>query len=879
MPRLFRKTWRALTGRERWEDDLDEELRSHVEHRAADLARGGLSLMEAERRARIELGAREAYKEECRRSYGLRWFDEAWQDLRYAVRTLLRAPGFTAVAVLSLALGIGANTAVFGVMDALVLKPLPVKDPERLAFVEPTTHSYPTYRDLRDRNVTFSGLFAYRVAPVGLGNGEATARVWGYLASGNYFDVLGVEPVIGRLFHAADDGAPGASAYAVLSYQCWRSRFNGDPTIAGRTIYLNNRPYTLLGVAPAGFHGTEQFYWPDVWVPMAMQPEIEQASWLESRGTRDCMVAGRLKDGVTPAQAEANLRAIAADLARAYPDTDSGARVRLAKLGLVGETLRRPLEAFVLGVILLSGLVLLAACANLASLVAARGADRGFELAVRVSIGAARGRIVRQLATESLALALAGGAAGCALAAAILRGLAGITSAEVPIHVDAQASGAVFLFGLGAALFSALLFGIAPVRQAFRANANGALRAGRSGMGAGHGRTWPVREILLAGQVALCCVLVTASFVAVIGARRAFEMPIGIEPHSVAVTGFDLGLAKYKESAGLAMQRRALDAASRIPGVITAAFGDAFPLGISQSKNGVYRPDETDFRGERAIMTSRFNVSPGYFAALGVRLVEGRDFSWHDDAKAPPVAVVNRTFARQVIGTEHAVGRHYLAFGSPKTQVEVIGVVDDGKYVTLAEDPKPALFRPALQQYNGTTYLFARSPRPALSVAREMEGAVRALDRNLPQASVGPLENLLDLAYLQSRAAAWCLSAFGVLAVMLAITGIYGLSAYTVSRRVREIGIRVAIGAQPGQVLRAVLGRMGTIVAVGASIGIAGGLICSTVLAHVVERAAPRDPIVLGSVAATMLLAALLSAWGPARRAIAIDPAQSLRSE
>jgi predicted permease len=872
----LRNTWRALRGRARWENDLDEELRSHVEHRAADLARGGVSPAEAERRARLELGARESYKEECRRSYGLRWADETWQDIRYAFRTLHRSPGFSAVAILSLALGIGANMAVFGVLDALVLRPLPVKAPERLVFVEPTTHSYPAYRDLRDRNVTFSDLFAYRVSPIGLGSGDSTTRVWGYLATGNYFDALGIAPLIGRFFHSADDLKPGAAPFAVLSYECWRNRFNADPAIAGRTIYLNNRPYIVTGVAPAGFHGTENIFWPDVWVPMAMQAEIEETPWLEVRFTRDCLVAGRLKPGVSPAQAEANLRAIAAQLGREYPKSDAGTDMRLSKLGLVGQTLRRPMEAFVFGVILLSGLVLLAACANLASLVAARGADRGFELAIRVSIGAARGRIVRQLAMESLLLAAAGGAAACGLAAVLIGAMRNLASSEVPVHVDAQTGSAVLLFGFAAALLSALLFGVAPVRQAFRASTNQALRGGAQASGS-RGRAWPFREAMLAVQVALCCVLVTACFVAVLGARRAFQMPVGIAPRSVAVAGFDLGLAKFSRPAGEEFQRRALDAAARVPGVSAAAFADSFPLGIDQSTTISFRPRETDFRSSNALSVSHYNVSPGFFAAIGTRLLEGRDFTWNDGAKSPRVAIVNRTFTRNVLGTERAVGLYYMA--GPKSPVEVVGVVEDGKYQTITEDPRRALFTPILQQYTGTTYLLARSSRPADAVAREMETAIRGLDRSLPLYSVGPLENTLELAYLQARAAAWCLSAFGVLAVMLAVTGIYGLSAYTVSRRVREIGIRVAIGAQPGQVLRSVLGRMGAIVAVGAIAGIAGGVVSSTILAHVVEQAAPRDPMVLGGVAVTMIVAALLSCWGPARRAISVDPVRSLRSE
>ncbi len=873
----LRATWRALRGRARWENALEEELSSHIEHRAADLTRLGVAPAEAWRRARLELGSSETYKEQCRRAYGLRWADETWQDVCYATRTLRGSPRFTAVAVLSLALGIGANTAVFGLLDALVLRPLPVEAPERLVYIEPMTHSYPAFRDLRSRNMTFQDLFAYRATPIGLGSGKSAARVWGYLVTGNYFDVLGVRPLLGRYFHPGDDARPGADTLAILSYDSWRNRFASDPEIVGRSIDLNGRPYSVIGVAPPGFRGTETIYWPEVWAPMSMEAAIEQNAWLEERATQDCMVAGRLKPGVSAAQAEANLRAVAVELGREYPATDAGRQLRLSKLGLVGRSLRNPTEAFVFGLILLSGIVLLAACANLASLLAARGADRGFELAIRVSIGAARSRIARQLLTESLVLALAGGAGGCVLAAALLQGMGRVSLAELPVRIDASAGARVFLFGFGAALLSALLFGLAPLRQAFGSDPNLALRAGTRSSGA-RGKGWPFRETLLAAQLALCCVLVTACFVAVVGAKRAFEMPVGIRPVGVSIAGFDLGLANYSKSSGASFQRRALDAALQLPGVTAAGFGDGFPLGGDQSNNGVYRFQETEFRASHAIYVSPYNVSPGYLAAVGTRLLAGRDFAWRDGTEAPQVAIVNRAFARQILGTEQGVGL-YFRRGSKAAAVQVVGIVEDGKYKSIAEDARPAMFRPILQNYNGTTYLLARSARAEGAVAREMETAIRALDRNLPLYSVGPMRNLLDIAYFQARAAVWCLGAFGALALMLAVTGIYGLSAYTVSRRVREIGIRVAIGAQSRQILRSVLGRLAAVLTLGAIAGIAGGVACSSLLAHVVEQAAPRDPLVLGGVAVTMLGVALLSGWGPARRAISVDPALSLRNE
>ncbi|MGA3236799.1 MAG: ADOP family duplicated permease [Bryobacteraceae bacterium] len=692
----------------------------------------------------------------------------------------------------------------------------------------------------------------------------------------------GREAAGGPLLSCRRRRQPLASALAVLSFDCWRNRFAADAAIVGRSIRENGRPYTVIGVAPAGFHGTETIYWPDVWVPMAMEAQIEEHDWLQNRNTSDCLVAGRLKPHVTRAQAEANLRAIADDLARAYPRSDAGMEVRLSKLGLAGNALRNPVDAFVFGVIILAAMVLLAACANLASLMTARAADRAFEIAIRVSIGASRGRIVRQLMTESAFLALMGGAAGCALAALILATLSRLRLAEIPVRVNVTADWRVFLFGLAAALASALLFGAAPARQGLRASPNQALRGGASAHKPG--RAWPFRELLLAAQVALCCVLVTACFVAMRGAQRAFQMPVGIQPRGVSVTGFDLGLAQYTQKDGEAFQRRALDAVSQLPGVTAVAFADSFPLGVDQSSSGAFRYGETDFRASRAIRVSHYEVSPGYFRAIGTRLLTGREFTWHDDAKSPLTAIVNQTFARQVLGNQNGVGLYYRVGDLKQPPVQVIGIVEDGKYEGLTEDPRPAIFRPLLQEYSGTTYLLARAAhpedaQPEAVLALQMEQAVQRLDRGLPLYSIGALESLLDVTFFQARAAAWALSGFGLLALMLAVTGIYGLSAYTVSRRVREIGIRVAIGAQPSQVLQSVLGRMAVILGAGALAGIAGGIACTAVLAHVAPQATPRDPMVLAGVAVTMLAVALLSCWAPARRAISVDPIRSLRHE
>lgn len=401
---------RALFKRSQIESELDEELRLHIDRQVETYVTAGMARHDAERRAQLEFGGLDQLKEEYRDALGVRLLDDLWRDVCYAVRTLRRSPGFAATAIISIALGVGANTVVFSVVNALVLKPLPISDPDRVVFVQRVgpfvSHSFPAYRDMRDRNVTFEGLAGYRITMMEVEANDSATHEWGYLATGNYFDLLGVTPAVGRFFHQGEDVVPGASAYAVLSYDYWRTRFGGSTSVIGTTIRINRLPYTVLGVAPPGFYGTEIFYRPNIWVPVSMQAQIEVGNpWLENRNTSNTWVIGRLKPDVSVGQAESNLNAISRQLAREYATHNEGASTKLTRPGLVGDAVGAPARAFAFGVLALAGLVLLTACANLASTLAARGTDRQRELAIRLSIGAGRGRILRQLLTETIVLA------------------------------------------------------------------------------------------------------------------------------------------------------------------------------------------------------------------------------------------------------------------------------------------------------------------------------------------------------------------------------------------------------------------------------------------------------------------------------------------
>lgn len=875
---IFRMRSRALLRRSEAEADLQRELDLHREQLRREAAAEGLPPAAAARAASLRFGSEAAAAEACRDARGVTWVNDFFRDIRLALRGMRRSPAFAVTAVLSLALGVGANAVVFGVFSALLLKPLPIAGADRVFFVNngatQTSISFPAYREVRDRNAVFSSLFAYRLAPMALDQGGVSDREFGLLVTGNYWSALGLKPAAGRFFTPEEDQHPNASPYAVLSYQFWQSRFGGDPGVVGSTVRINGMAYTVTGIAPAGFHGTDTFYWSSIFLPMMMQPQIEGRSWLDNPNDFDAWMGGRLKPGVTVAAAEANLATIATQLARENK-ANEGLRFTLSPMGLAGALLRGPVRAFGTGVLLLALLVLLAACANLAALLSARALDRRQEMAVRLSLGAGRSRLVRQLLTEALVLAALGGAGGSLLAIGLLGALSHWRAPlDFPIHLDVNPDWRVFAFAWGITLVTAALCGAAPVRQAWKTSFAGGLKGGRA---LRLGR-WTGRDLLLPLQLALCALLVSASLVAARGLTQALRAPLGMQPDGAAVIGYDLNLSGYSQAAAPALQQRLLDRVRGIPGVESAAFANSIPLSIDQSSTSVYREGTTDFRPRTSIRSvAYYEIGPGYLHVLGTRLLAGRGFTDHDDAAAPRVAVVNRRLAVLLTGSADAVGKRFLR-GS-HTEVEIVGVVEDGKYSTLTEAPRPAVFWPMAQEYNSTRVLIARSTRPPSDLALAMRDAAHDAAPRLAVYGVGSVRQQLGLVYLPMRAAVVALGAFGLLALMLSFTGIYGMAAYIVSRRVRDIAVRMALGARRAQVLRFLFARIGWLVACGAALGLAGGIAAAGILAGIVYGASPRDPeLILGSVAAIALVA-LAAMAGPARRAIGTDPIRSLRQE
>ena len=805
------------------------------------------------------------------------------QDFRYGLRHLRRSPSFAMTALVTLALGIGANVVAFGVLNAVLLRPLDVPQPARLYNIEQkqdgdNSQSYPDYVDLRSRNRTFSDMAVYRLEDAGLSTGNATYKTWYYKVSGNYFDLLGVNPLLGRLFHESDEHGPNSAPYVVLSEQFWRQKFGADPNIAGSTVEINKHPFTVIGVAPREFHGNDLFIWPDYWMPIVEGRDYETTAFLTGRGNHNVWLLGRLKEGVTEQQATDDLAGIVRDLAKQYPNTDDGLGARLVKPGLMGDVLGGPARSFIAGIMALALLVLLAACTNLASLFAARTADRGRELAIRMAVGSSRWHVLRQLVTEAVLIAVAGGALGTVFSSALLKALTRWQPiAGLPIHVTVSADARVYFVALLLSVGSGMVFGLVPLRQVWATSSAQLIKSGATGTELTRRLTF--REVLLGIQIALCTLLVTASFVALRGMQRSLHAPLGFDPQGVTLAVTDLHMGGYKDSGAAQVQKRMIDELGQIPGVEAVGTIDETPLGTGGSTALVYRQETSDFRQSNSVFGAKYySTSPGYFAAAGTHLLMGRRFTWQDDNKAPNVAIVNERFARWVFGTAaSAVGQRFRT--SDKDSYEIVGVVEDGKYDSLTEEPMAAMFFPSEQNPDrGDTTLVVRSHMAEGEIAPKIGRVLAGIDPALPF-GIYSWTSGLDLVLFPARVATACLGVMGLLAAMLAVTGVFGLAMYSVSKRIREFGIRVALGAQPRHVMRSALGRPLILLIAGSAAGLLLGTLASQLLAQIVYQATPRDPVVFGGATATMTLLGLLATWIPARRALGIDPARLLREE
>lgn len=806
------------------------------------------------------------------------WF----QDLRYALRQLRKSPGFTVAALVTLGLAICANAVVFSILNAFILRPLNVPHSETLYGLwrvgpNDMAESYPDYVELRDRNHSFDSLLAYNITAVGLDTGNTTQRSWINETTGNYFDELGIQPYLGKFFHASDEHGFNSAPYIVLNYSFWHTHFHDDAGVIGREVRLNKHPFTIIGVAPSDFHGTLLFFHPDFFVPIVNDGQLDGNDFNDRANHWMFMTMGHLKAGVTTSQAISDLNAITADLQKAYPASEPKVTFELARPSLYGEYVGRPVREFLTGLMLMSSLILLAACANLGSLFAARAADRSREIALRLALGSSRKRILRSLFSEAVLISLVGGAVGLWASIFILRGLSTWEPfPRWPAHLSVNPDARVYVVALLLALASGFLFGMVPVCQVLRTTPYEVVKAGSL---AKVGRRITTREILMGTQIAICALLVTSSMVAVRGFHRSLHANFGFNPEKTMLLDTDLAMAGYHGDRVPVMQKRMTDALRGIPGVESVGFSDQVPLGDSAPDSAVFSDSTTDLRPGNARLTSvEFRVSPDFFLASGTTLLSGRVFTEHDGKDSPRVAVVSRRFATEIFGSiTSAMGGHYKM--PDGTRLQVVGVVEDGKYGTHTESPPlPAMFLPILQWPTSSTWLIVRSEHDPEQLAGEMRNVLRQLDPGLPMFMQSrPKE--MEIALFGPRMATLALSVLGVMGAMLALTGIFGMAAYSVSKRLRELGIRVALGGQRKHVLQAALGRAFKLLVVGSATGLILGILASPVLAFIVDQATPRDPLVLTGVVLAMALLGLLATWIPARRALSVEPMILLREE
>jgi putative ABC transport system permease protein len=820
-----------------------------------------------------------------------------WQDVRFGARALLKSPWFTLAAVVSLGVGIGANTTIFSLANAALLRPLPrVREESRLVDVSRTRPngdrfapvSYPDYLYFRERADVFEGLAAYSFAPLNLSSGGEAERVRGMLASANYFDVLGVRPARGRFFLPEEERAGGA-AVAVISYELWQRRFGGGEVL-GREVSVNGHPATIVGVAPEGFRAPFVYIATDVYLPVTAQAQAMpgRGDLLADRAAGWLGVRGRLKEGVTLEQARAALSLLAARLGSEFADVerDQGADARA--IGHVPGEVRGAVVGFMLTLSVIVGLVLLVACANVAGMQLARAARRRREVAIRAALGATRWRITRQLLTESVLLFLAGGTLGVALAVwmnDLLMAFRPTGSLAVDFRVDVDWR--VLSFTLGVSLLTGVLFGLAPALSAARPDVVSSLKEFAP---TGGGRSSRLRAAFVVGQIAVSLILLVAAALCVRSLRSAARINTGFDPEGVYLATADLSLQNYDEARGREFFRRLKERAAALPGVESASLARSVQLsGLAFGERVRFEGREPAAGDEPPTILSNA-VDEDYLRTLRVPLLAGRDLRATDDERAPRVALINETMAARYFGgTQDAIGKRFTLLAAQAlrgtgrredTQVEVVGVVADGRYYTLGEAPQPFIYLPFAQNYSGMMTLHVRAPRAeAGAVLAALRREAQGVDADVPLMGVMPLKEAVAFSLIPLRLAATVVGALGLFGLLLAALGVYGVVAYTVGARTREIGIRVALGAQGRDVLRLVM-RQGVLLAfAGVCLGLAGSLALTRFLASLLYGVSATDPLTFASVALLLAGVALLACLVPARRATKVDPMVALRYE
>ena len=890
--------WRRLTAlvtRKQIDRDLEDEMRLHLELRAQQQAEAGIALDEAHHAAQRRFGNTLLMKETSRAVWGWHWLETFAQDLQYALRTLRRSPGFTAAAVLSLALGIGANTAIFTLINALLLRTLPVHEPEELVWMKAAnletdgqrSFPYPFYRELRGHNSVFSGVLCYTGMSPALNVDGGSERISGEMVSGNYFDALGLKPHIGRLFTLEDEKTAGAGRVAVLSYGFWTRRFGADPGIAGRVIHLNTVPMTVIGVSPRDFDGLDIGRAVEVRVPVVMQAEMwARASMLENRDDWWLNIVGRLKPGIPRSQAEAALRpqlVAYIQASRKAPPTAydrrmlASQRVVLRPMAGGEQNLGRQFHNSLYVLMAIVGAVLLIACVNIANLLLARSAARQREIAIRLALGAGRGRLIRQMLTESVLLAMIGGVLGIGVATAGTRLLISFLpqNGRVTPSLDLMPDLRVLAFTLAVSVLTGILFGLAPALQSVRIGVSPELKGGRAPAGT---RRFALGKILVSVQVALSVLLLTAAGLFARSLHNLYALDTGFDRENVIALGLDPTGNGYKDEQVRQFYRDVLARVSALPGVRGASYAAIRLIDQSNWGSGIRMEGYTRPQGDPG--PNRNVVGANYFHTLGIPIVLGRDFGLQDNEKSPHVAIVNEKFARFYFGNQNPIGRRIGPEGD-KTPPDfaIVGVVKDGKYASLREELPRFWYIPVEQRDAQDLTLYVRAAGNAEPMISTLRRVIHGIDPNALIDNPKTLEVQIDEDLAADRLLATLTTFFSALATVLASIGLYGVMAYSVARRTHDIGIRMALGAARSDVLWLVLRQALLLVVSGLALGVPLTWALTRLVSSLLYGLRPTDPLVLTGSVLILFAVAALASYLPARRASRLDPLAALHYE
>ena len=872
---------RALIRGRQVNRELDDELRFHVEHEIEKLVASGLGRDEAARRVRLEFGGLDQVKEECQEASGVHIAETLLQDIRYGLRTLRRSPGFAFAALITLACGIGANTTIFSLLYGVLLRPLPYTDAARLVVLNETTPrvglvsvSYPNFLDWRAQSHTFSSLSAVTQVGFNLSGVSQPESITGDAVSPGFLSMLGVRPIIGRDFNATEETA-GTPAVVLLSYDLWQSHFGGDPGVAGRTISLDGRPVTVVGVLPADYLAMDKT---DVIEPMGVWAAANPDS-VHERGDRgDTVVVGRMASGASLGQARAEMEGIAARLAQAYPTANSQCGVSLQPIRDVFVSDIRP------AILILSGAVvcvLLIACANVANLLLMRGAGRAREIALRIALGASRGRVIRQMLAESLLLACLGGLLGVALAVGGIRGLVTLVPMGALPGASVSLNGVVLFFAAGVAILSTCLFGLLPARYSAKSGARSDLRDGGRSVTVASSR-W--RSLLVIVEVSLALTLLVGAGLMMKSLSRLLAVDPGIRPDHVLTMSMSLRTSKYQGDAAVStFWHSVLERVHALPGVEDAALGTGIPLTDDHSRTDI------TFEGMALPKPGGFPhpdvhvVSSGYVSTLGVSLLRGRVFTDADRHDAPAVAMVNARIARTFFDGGNPVGRRFM-FGHPSATkppqwVTIVGVVGDTKLYGLANPSRLEVYVPFDQSIRNNMDLIARSANDPAAETSAIRQAVASIDRDQPVFAISTMTELVDQSVAAQRATFELLGWFSVLALVLATVGIYGVMSYSVAQRTREIGIRLALGASRWEILNLVLTQGATVTSAGVATGVLAAIGLTRLMGTLLYSVSAVDPGTFGGVAALLAVVAMLACYLPSRRMLRVNPTVALRDE